>query len=144
MMKKRLFSIMAKASLSEIQVIAEPLTHKYSIQIIKEPAKSLAMVQLRETVRESLFYIGEVLVVEAIVSVGDVKGMAVTLGDDFEKVLAMAILDACLNKKIKESGAIEQSLFQLERKQIEKEQKENALFQKTKVNFNSIDQGTKP
>jgi len=143
MMKKRLFSIMAKASLSEIQVIAEPLTHKYSIQIIKEPAKSLAMVQLRETVRESLFYIGEVLVVEAIVSIGDVKGMAVTLGDDFEKVLAMAILDACFNKKIEESDAIEQSLFQLERKQIEKEQKENALFQKTKVNFNSMDQGTK-
>lgn len=143
MMKKRLFSIMAKASLSEIQVIAEPLTHKYSIQIIKEPTKSLAMVQLRETVQESLFYIGEVLVVEAIVSIGDVKGMAVTLGDDFEKVLAMAILDASLNKKIEESGAIEQSLFQLERKQIEKEQKENALFQKTKVNFNSMDQGTK-
>lgn len=143
MMKKRLFSIMAKASLSEIQVIAEPLTHKYSIQIIKEPTKSLAMVQLRETVQESLFYIGEVLVVEAIVSIGDVKGMAVTLGDDFEKVLAMAILDACLNKKIEESSAIEQSLFQLERKQIEKEQKENALFQKTKVNFNSMDQGTK-
>jgi len=55
----------------------------------------------------------------------------------------MAILDACLNKKIEESSAIEQSLFQLERKQIEKEQKENALFQKTKVNFNSMDQGTK-
>jgi alpha-D-ribose 1-methylphosphonate 5-triphosphate synthase subunit PhnG len=143
MMKKRFFSIMAKASLSEIQVIAEPLTHKYSIQIIQEPAKSLAMVQLRETVRESLFYIGEVLVVEAIVSIGDVKGMAVTLGDDFEKVLAMAILDASLNKKIEESSAIEQSLFQLERKQIEKEQKENALFQKTKVNFNSMDQRAK-
>jgi len=132
---------MAKATASEIQELAFPLSQKYPVKIIKEPIKSLVMVQMRETVQESLFYIGEVLVVESIVEMDSVKGVAVTLGDDFDKVFAMAIIDAAFNKKAEECEDMEQRLFQLEKKQIETEQKENALFQETKVNFNSMDSG---
>ena len=134
--KKRLFKIMSKADAGDIAVIAKDLKDKHSVVVIKAPNKTLAMIKMREPVKKSLFYIGEVMVTEIILELDGIKGMAVTMGDDFDKVYDMAVIDAACNSGIFER---EQELLLLEAEQKEVEMKENAMYMKTMVNFNSMD-----
>jgi alpha-D-ribose 1-methylphosphonate 5-triphosphate synthase subunit PhnG len=135
--KKRLSRILAKAESSVVAELAEKIKRRHSIVMVKEPNKTLAMVKMREPVRESLFYIGEVMVCEAVVELDGTKGIAVAMGDDFEKTLNMAILDAACNKGVFPDEGL---LVELENAQVEREQKENAMHLKTMVRFHSIDQ----
>lgn len=136
MNKKRMFKIMSKADRSIIMKLAENVKKANEVMIIKEPEKSLAMIKMREPVKESLFYLGEVIVTEATVSVQGKNGTAVAMGDDFEKTLSMAIIDAACNADVFREENI---LLELEKGQIDREEKENAMFMKTMVNFKSMD-----
>lgn len=138
MKKKRLFKIMTNAERDSINTISVGLKNKHNIIIIKEPTKTLTMIKMREPVKSSLFYIGEVIVTEAVVELDGVRGIAVCMGDDFEKTLNMAIIDAAYNKGV---FTMEERLLELEEQHNVKVEKENALHLKTMVNFNSMDTG---
>jgi alpha-D-ribose 1-methylphosphonate 5-triphosphate synthase subunit PhnG len=87
-------------------------------------------------VKESLIYRGEVMGGEACVELDGTTGMAGTMGDDADKALNMAIIDAACN-----SGAFEgwSDLLALEREQLERERQENAMHLQTMVSFRSMD-----
>ena len=136
MEKRRLFKIMAKANRNEIISLADKIRNGHDVVIVKEPEKALTMIKMREPVKESLFYLGEVIITEATVSVNGVNGTAVVMGDDYEKTLSMAIIDAAYNGNFFED---EKVLIKLEEEQISNEEKENAMFMKTMVNFHSMD-----
>jgi phosphonate C-P lyase system protein PhnG len=87
MEKKRLFRIFAKANACDIAKLAKEIKERYEIVIIKAPQKTLTMIKMREPVKSSLFYLGEVIVTEAIVELSGARGMAVTMGDNFGKTL---------------------------------------------------------
>lgn len=136
MEKKRLFAILAKASRETVFELSEEIQKNHGITIIKELGKTLAMIKMREPVKESLFYIGEVIVCEAVVELEGVKGMAVTMGDDTEKTLHMAIIDAAVNKGVFNRT---DTLLTLEKEQHIRIMRENAMHLKTMVNFESMD-----
>lgn len=138
MEKKRLFRIMAKADGKTVAELAEKIKGNYPVVIIKGPQKTLTMIRMREPVKSSLFHLGEVIVTEAVVELDGTRGTAVTMGDDFEKALDMAVIDAACNKGV---FADEEALLELEKAQTERERKENAMHLKTMVNFTSMDQG---
>lgn len=77
MEKRRLFKIMSKADRNAIIKMADKVRKNHELVVIKEPEKALAMIKMREPIKESLFYLGEVIVTEATVSVDGVGGMAV-------------------------------------------------------------------
>ena len=93
MEKKELFRIMAAADGSMLRELAQPLAEKYGVSVVKAPAKTLAMIKLREPVKNSLFYLGEALVCDTVVELGGTKGTAVVLGDDFDKTAVLAALE---------------------------------------------------
>lgn len=136
MEKKRLFRILAKADQEAVKQMSEEIQEKYSVTVMKEPGKTLTMIQMREPVKQSLFYMGEVMVSEAVVELEGVRGMAVTMGDDTQKVLHMAIIDAAVNKGVFSGMNI---LLTLEQKQTDLVLRENAMHLKTMVNFDSMD-----
>ncbi len=105
--------------------------------IVKAPKKSLAMIKMREPVKQSLFYMGEVIVTEATVEIDGVKGFAVLMGDNAEKTLNMAIIDAAINLGVF-TGM--DTLLGLEKVQTDAILRENAMHLKTMVNFHSMDQ----
>lgn len=142
MQKKRLFKIMAKAKTSLLKELSAKISDNYLVTIIKEPVKNLTMIKMREPVKSSLYYIGEVMVTEAIVEINGIKGIAVTMGDDFEKALYMAIIDCGFNNGFAKMQTIEEKLIALEAKQLKRLEKENAMHLKTMVSFNSMDGGT--
>jgi alpha-D-ribose 1-methylphosphonate 5-triphosphate synthase subunit PhnG len=135
--KKRLTKILSRADRREVAAMSIDVQKKHRPVIVKEPAKTLAMIKMREPVKQSLFYIGEVIVCEAMVEIDGVLGIAVLMGDDAEKTLDMAIIDAAFNK-----GAFTatHTLLKLEKEQNDRVMRENAMHLKTMVNFESMDQ----
>lgn len=119
-----------------VDALSKEVQRKHAITVIKEPCKTLTMIKMREPVKQSLFYLGEVIVSEAVVELDGAKGIAVTMGDDMEKTLNMAILDAAINKGV---FAGMDTLAALEREQLEFVRKEHAMHLKTMVNFESMD-----
>ena len=136
MEKRRLSKILARAGKEQVKKLADEIKETYSPVIVKAPEKSLTMIRMREPVKESLFYLGEVIISEAIVDLDGTKGIAVMMGDDFEKVLDMAVSDAACNK-----GVFQQyeRLEKMEKEQKLQLEKENALFLQTMVQFHSMD-----
>jgi len=135
--KKRLTRILARADRLDVAKMSADVQKTHRPVIVKEPGKTLTMIKMREPVKQSLFYIGEVIVCEAAVELDGVKGMAVVMGDDVEKTLDMAIIDAAVNKGIF-TGT--DTLLELEKEQNERLMRENAMHLKTMVNFKSMDQ----
>lgn len=136
MEKKRLFRIMTKADAGEIAALAKDLKERYAVVVVQPPERTLAMIRMREPVRERLFYLGEVMVGEAIVELDGAKGMAVSLSDTPDKILDMAIIDAACNRGVFTGEA---RLLALEAAQLDFERKENAMHRKTMVNFHPMD-----
>jgi len=137
MEKRRLSKILAKADRNAVISMSANILKNHRPVIVKEPGKTLAMIKMREPVKNSLFYIGEVIVCEAIVEIDGFKGIAVLMGDDTEKTLNMAIIDAAVNNGTFTETA---TLLALEKEQNDREMRENAMFLKTMVNFESLDQ----
>lgn len=140
MEKKELFRIMAAVDGSMLRELAQPLAEKYGVSVVKAPAKTLAMIKLREPVKNSLFYLGEALVCDTVVELGGTKGTAVVLGDDFDKVSSMAVIDAAFNKKVVETAELTTVLERLAARRQKELELENGLYAKTIVDFQSMDQ----
>lgn len=136
MEKKRLFQILSRAERSDVIRLGQELQQQYSVTIVKKPEKSLTMIRMREPVKKSLFYLGEAIITEAVVTLEDTVGTAVTMGDDFEKTLYMAVIDAAENRGV---FARNDLLLEWEQAQQRRIAQENAMFQKTKVDFHSMD-----
>lgn len=137
MEKRRLTKILSKADRRDVAVLSADIQKKYRPIIVKEPGKTLTMIKMREPVKQSLFYIGEVIVCEAAVELDGVQGIAVMMGDDTEKTLDMAIIDAAINKGVFNGM---DTLLELEKKQNNMVMRENAMHLKTMVDFKSMDQ----
>ena len=68
MEKKRLFQILSRAERSDVIRLGQELQQQYPVTIVKKPEKSLTMIRMREPVKKSLFYLGEAIVTEAVVT----------------------------------------------------------------------------
>ena len=135
--KKRFTRILARADRRDVAVLAAEIQKTHRPVIIKAPGKTLAMIKMREPVKQSLFYIGEVIVCEAVVELDGTTGIAIVMGDDTEKTLNMAIIDAAVNKGVFTDM---DTLLALEKEQNDRVMRENAMHLKTMVNFESMDQ----
>lgn len=133
--KKRLFKILAKSSRDKVIALGSFITDRYDVTTVKKPAKTLVMLKMRESTAGSAFFLGELLACEAMVEIDNKRGMALTAGDDFEKVFAMALVDAAMNAKIAEADSIKDSLLEMEKRVIEDENKEFGRNMKSKVEF---------
>lgn len=135
--KRRLTKVLVRADRSEVAALSANIKKLYSPVIVKEPAKTLTMIKLRDPVKQGEFFIGEVIVCEGAVEIDGVQGMAVLMGDDADKVLDMAIIDAAVNMEVFKDM---ERLTELEEGQNNRTMQEHGMNLKTMVNFESMDQ----
>ncbi len=135
MTKRELSAILAKASAEEVAAVAKPIKADEQIQILKEPQKTLVMVKVRESIKNTLFYLGEVLATECMVTVNGVTGMSVVAGDQFDKAMNIAVIDGYLNGHANSAAVLEQ-IAALGVSQQQARQHMNRQIRKSKVNFN--------
>jgi len=137
--KRTMFEILSLAKETELSPIADRMTAKYKVQLIKEPHKTLVMLKARESVKNSLFYLGETLATECMVAFENTKGYALVLGDDFKKATSIAVIDGAFNAGVSEKDEIIDLLLSLQQEQKRKNEAQNAKILTSKVSFDVME-----
>ena len=70
------------------------ICEKYPVREMEPPNEGLVMIKMRESARNTLFYLGEVLVTEAKVRIGERVGIGIVRGHKPELAKDLAVIDA--------------------------------------------------
>jgi alpha-D-ribose 1-methylphosphonate 5-triphosphate synthase subunit PhnG len=123
-----------------LRSLAEKAAEGREAALLKGPEKTMVLIQIREPVRRSRFYLGEVLATHCMVELGGVRGAAVLMGDDLEKTRDAAILDAVHSGGFPGFALVEPELLRLEKTRKAELAREAAEIRKTRVSFQSLDE----
>ncbi len=127
--------ILAESDFSVWEEISMRLALRYEIKVVQEPETCLVMLPVQDSVEQSPFYLGEVLITEAVAEISGDQGYGFALEDNPERALAFAIINAALAHRVPETRDIELLLQQQEEIISNKRRQENRLIASTKVNF---------
>lgn len=86
--------IVAEADLEAIRAIADEIVDSNPIALLTEPTGSMIMVRHVDPLHHTAFYLGEAHVTECEVDLNGTLGYGCVLGDNPERALCAAILDA--------------------------------------------------
>jgi alpha-D-ribose 1-methylphosphonate 5-triphosphate synthase subunit PhnG len=138
MNRKRRTEILLRGRKKIAKVLADEISSKYKIVVVQEAQNALIMVKFRERAHSSLFYLGEILVTEAKVMIKNQLGTGILRGHDAELAYWLAVVDAAYNANLIETFAWEDLLVSEETLIQQKLKSSQALIQKTKVNFETM------
>ena len=110
---------------------------KLEISLIKGPTVGLIMVSATDPFGTD-FHIGEALVTEAMAEYAGVKGYGMVMGEEPERAVAAAAVDALARAKSPELAAIEKILAPERKKILEARKHEEALVEATRVKFENM------
>lgn len=137
--KLTLSRISAFAGTEILRCLAEKAAGNREILFLKKPEKTMVLLSVKEPVKQSLFYLGEMLAVHCIVELSGVRGAAVLAGDDFSKAEAAAVLDAAHSGAFGEFSAIEPELLLLDEARQKEAGKQTAKVKETQVRFQALE-----
>jgi len=140
MTKKNLFRILNFADREQVIAIGKRLEKEHGAETLKQPQKTLVMLKLRESAKNSLFYAGEALACECMVKIKDTRGFAAALGDDLEKVYSMAVIDAVMNLGIAGQEGLPAFLEKWELERSASNALNSKIAMSTKVDFNVMEE----
>ncbi|MDO5044362.1 MAG: phosphonate C-P lyase system protein PhnG [Coriobacteriia bacterium] len=89
--------VLIESDASFAQSIADHIRKDFDVHIISQPKQVLAMNKVRESAKNSLFYLGEVLVTQAMVEIEGTRGLGLVIGDNDELALNLAVVDAAFS-----------------------------------------------
>lgn len=129
--------------LGELEKIYSMIKDISSISIIKDPNLATVMVRANESVNNTTFNLGEILVTECSVKVDESLGYGIVAENDDKKVVYLAAIDAVLhsnNTKFDElKNYINKSVYEENLRYEQEIIDEFSLINKTKVQFNTMD-----
>ena len=129
--------VLAELALPEVETLLEGFAEQ-QIDILKPPAAGIVMISGRDCFDVD-FYLGEVLVTTAEVSVNGARGHATVMGDEPAKALLAAVVEAVLeSRQFKSLSHILPVVEALQQKLAAKHRQEARLTAATKVNFRSM------
>jgi alpha-D-ribose 1-methylphosphonate 5-triphosphate synthase subunit PhnG len=115
------------------------------INILKKPETGLLMMAAKDSF-DTDFYLGEMLVTETEVEYKGLKGYAMVMGDEPERALLAASVDAILQADtLDEMEDLKQKIKSFLAEQMKRinalQERERQLIAKTKVNFETMSNG---
>jgi alpha-D-ribose 1-methylphosphonate 5-triphosphate synthase subunit PhnG len=96
------------------------------------------MVKLREQARNSVFYLGEVLVTEAKARINGHPGLGLVRGNNRKLAGDLAVIDAAWRAGLEETAEWEGLLLAAEEENLQRQREENGRILETKVDFASM------
>lgn len=127
--------ILAESDFSVWEDMASRLASSYKIKIIQEPETFLVMMPAQDSVEQSKFYLGEVLITEAVVEIHGTPGYGFAMEDNPAQALAYAIINAALAHGIPEAEEIQNIMSQQEAILESQKRQEERMIASTRVNF---------
>lgn len=140
MKKSQISRILIDGNPQLVESLSHEIEQKYLVTMIKPPEKSLVMTKARDSVSQQPFYIGEVLVTECTVSLNDVYGFGVLMGEDAQKSYQLAVVDAAFMANLPETKAWSERLLEEEEQIVVKHRLAYSQAMKTKVNFDTMEE----
>jgi len=107
---QKLFEVTAYADLGLLRELAERCLEGEQAELVARPATGLLMNRIVETVEGEVFNLGEVLVTRCEVLLGGERGWSMVLGQEPERALCAAVLDAACRKGMPDDVREELSL----------------------------------
>jgi alpha-D-ribose 1-methylphosphonate 5-triphosphate synthase subunit PhnG len=139
MKRRRRTEILIQGNPILAQNFAELIINKYECREIVAPQYGLTMIKMRESAKNSLFYIGEVLMTEAKVEINQCIGIGIVVGIEDELAKHLAIIDAAYKANLPETELWNPQLIEAEKAIIKERAQEQAELFETKVNFETMD-----
>jgi alpha-D-ribose 1-methylphosphonate 5-triphosphate synthase subunit PhnG len=99
-------SILTHSPSADVRAFAEALLADLPAVTVLLNRTGLVMLPYTDTTQGTVFYLGEVLVSEARVQLGEVEGYAMVIGRDTLQALAIAILDAAYASGLHKSAIL--------------------------------------
>jgi len=140
MNKKQLFRVLNFADRAEVIALGNRLEEKHEVKTLKKPQKTLVMLKMRESAKNTLFYAGEALASECMVSIEGTRGFAAALGDDLERVYSMAVIDATINSSVSANEELSAFFEKWELRLNAETALDSKVAMSTKVDFNVMEE----
>jgi alpha-D-ribose 1-methylphosphonate 5-triphosphate synthase subunit PhnG len=119
--------------------LAGIVASRREIAAVEDPRGALVMVKARESAKNTLYFMGELLVTEAKVRIEGRIGIGIIAGDKPDAARELAILDAAYAAGLEETSGWEALLVEEEAKILRGEEREAARIARTRVAFESMD-----
>lgn len=132
------YRILANAPETDVCRLASLIMHDYpreQVKILRGPSLGLVMLRMRETVANSLFNAGEVLVTEVRLELNGQFGFGMVIGDRPRHALASALVDAALRQEGATAARLLLELEALDQHIAAHNRQEQLLALATKVEF---------
>lgn len=143
MQNDQITEVLTEAPLDALQHWQNQIEQQGVVYYLKDPELGLVMMRGRESVERQVFNIGEVLVSECSISLDGDLGYGIVTGNQPQRVKAIAIIDVVLHSKAEKWEDLKQNMFewieQESSKQRQQMKKEHQLVERTKVNFEAMD-----
>ena len=127
--------VVAEGRIEKLKDIAEAIVNAFSCRIITHPSPGMIMIKHIDPIEKTPFYLGEAYVTQCEVEVDGKMGYGCVLGDDPERALYGAIIDAVAGNNMPVSEDISSGLDSEKASILEKWAEESRRIAKTKVNF---------
>jgi len=139
MEREKIFDILSMASDETIEDVAKlVLEDAPDAEIIRGPRVGLVMMQAKESVEDEIFNLGEVLVSECAVTLGNFVGWGICMGENLKRASNLALIDLAFEASL---PVISKIAAVAEKEQRDQEAKKEELFAavlRSRVDFEVI------
>lgn len=139
MKRRRRTEILIQGDRRLARELAESITAAYNCREISPPQQAMTMIKMRESAKNSLFYIGEVLITEVKVEIEGRIGIGIVAGIEEHLACQLAIIDAAYKAELPETDGWEAQLEKEERSIGQARAREQAELFETKVSFETME-----
>jgi alpha-D-ribose 1-methylphosphonate 5-triphosphate synthase subunit PhnG len=132
------YHILANSPEEQVCYLASIVLKSYAksqVRLISGPRQGLVMLRVRETVANSQFNAGEVLVTEVKLELEEQFGFGMVIGDSPRRAMAIALVDAALGKGGPVADQLQHELVELDRQLGKSHQHLQTLVATTRVEF---------
>ena len=135
------YAVLAAATEAEVCAVAADALGRApvgEVRLLSGPETGMVMLRVRESVADSQFNAGEVLVTQVHLESDGQVGFAVVLGDAPRRAIAVALIDALLRSGGEQADALTAALSDLRALTQERRRTMNRLIARTAVDFETF------
>ncbi|OPL08846.1 MAG: hypothetical protein AVO33_07975 [delta proteobacterium ML8_F1] len=143
MKRKQRTEILIHCPTKVLRELSEAVESHHAIKILEEPNSGLVMVKMRETAMKTKFFLGEVLVTECKVLLGETLGLGILRGSHKKRAYYLAVIDAAFNADIDEIEGLRERIREESGRIQILQGRERQQILKTKVDFETLDEEVK-
>jgi len=127
--------IVSVGNIEKLKAITELVVESHLLKITSEPSAGMVMITVVDPLEKTPFYLGEVFVTKCEVEINGKPGYGCVIGQEEERALYGAVLDAIMGHDHELADKIRPMLALVEEEILHCSAREIQLAARTRVNF---------